>query len=300
MNDERERLRRTARQLIETDRILAGVVPAPGRSLPELSPAAKAEAAPPAEPARRPSAARAARRASPAEAGTAQAGTRPAQTSIGLPIPPPPSEEDFSAEGRRKAALLKEIDANEVSSCTRCPLARGRTRTVFGEGNPDADIVFIGEGPGQEEDRQGRPFVGRAGELLTKMIAAMGLQRRDVYIANVVKCRPPGNRAPNAEEVAACWDYLLRQLKIIQPRVIVAMGNPATRALLNTTVGITRLRGQWQSMPIMDADLAGIKVMPTFHPAYLLRAYTPENRKKVWSDLQTVMEALDLPGPAKG
>jgi len=202
-----------------------------------------------------------------------------------------------SAEAQRKAAELDAIDAGEVRNCTRCALAGGRTHTVFGEGNSDADLMFIGEGPGAEEDKQGRPFVGRAGELLDKMIAAMGLTRQDVYIANVVKCRPPGNRAPAAEEAQACWDFLLRQMRIIVPKVIVTLGNPATHALLNTTVGITRLRGQWQCLPILDAALAGIKVMPTFHPAYLLRSYTPDNRQKVWSDLQQVMAELGL-GPA--
>ncbi|KPK80178.1 MAG: hypothetical protein AMJ81_12395 [Phycisphaerae bacterium SM23_33] len=190
---------------------------------------------------------------------------------------------------------MEGLETNEVLGCTRCGLCRGRKNVVFGEGNPDARLVFIGEGPGEEEDKQGRPFVGRAGELLTKMIRAMGLKRADVYICNVIKCRAPGNRSPTADEVAACWDHLVKQLKIIRPRVIAALGNPATHALLHTTAGISRLRGQWQSLPMLDADLADIKVMPTFHPAYLLRAYTPENRQKVWSDLQEVMRELGMP-----
>jgi len=243
MADDFRQLRRTARDLIEADRLLAGDALAPGAP---LTPRAAPAAAP------------------------------------------------MGAEAKRKAAELEAIDAGEVRHCTRCALAGGRTHTVFGEGHPDADLMFIGEGPGAEEDKQGRPFVGRAGELLAKMIAAMGLTRRQVYIGNVVKCRPPGNRAPAAEEVEACWDFLLRQMRIIAPKVIVTLGNPATHAVLNTTVGITRLRGQWQSLPILDAALAGIKVMPTFHPAYLLRSYTPENRQKVWSDLQQVMAELAL------
>ncbi len=197
-----------------------------------------------------------------------------------------------------KAAALAEIDREEVSVCTRCELAQARTKTVFGEGDPDADLVFVGEGPGQDEDLSGRPFVGRAGELLTKMITAMGLTRQDVFICNVVKCRPPHNRTPAPEEVGACWDYLVRQLQIIQPRAIVTLGNPATKKLLDTQTGITRMRGNWQPLPEIGPGLGGIPVMPTFHPAYVLRQYTPENRRKVWSDLQQVMNHLGLELPA--
>jgi DNA polymerase len=191
------------------------------------------------------------------------------------------------------------MDVSEVRGCVKCALSQGRTQTVFGEGNPDADLVFVGEGPGAEEDRTGRPFVGRAGELLTKMIHAMGLTRDDVFICNMVKCRPPGNRAPAPEEVQACWSYLVRQLQIIRPKVIVTLGNPATKGLLNTAEGITRLRGTWQRLPEIGPGLGGVPVMPTFHPAYVLRQYTPENRGKVWSDLQAAMEALGLSPPAK-
>jgi DNA polymerase len=198
-----------------------------------------------------------------------------------------------------KAAALAAIDDGEVKGCTRCGLSASRHNTVFGEGDPDADLVFIGEGPGMEEDRTGRPFVGRAGELLTKMIRAMGLTRQQVFIGNLVKCRPPNNRSPAPDEVQACWDYLLRQLQIIQPKVIVALGNPATKALLNTAVGITRLRGRWQQLPPLAEGLTGVPVMPTFHPAYLLRQYTPDNRKKVWSDLQQVMERLGIEPPQR-
>ncbi len=213
--------------------------------------------------------------------------------SVAAPSEPRPVEKPaVSAEAKRKAAELEAIDVNEVRNCTKCGLCKGRNKTVFGEGNPDADLFFIGEGPGAEEDKHGRPFIGRAGELLTKMIVAMGLSRQDVFIGNIVKCRPPGNRAPMADEVEACLDYLIRQLRIIQPRVIVTLGNPATHTMLDTTVGITRLRGQWQSLPMLDADLTGIKVMPTFHPAFLLRQYTRDNRQKVWSDLQEVMQKL--------
>lgn len=196
-----------------------------------------------------------------------------------------------------KAAALEAMDVGEVRRCTKCGLSRTRTNTVFGEGSPDAELVFVGEGPGADEDASGRPFVGRAGELLTKMITAMGLSRQDVFICNVVKCRPPGNRAPSAEEASACWGYLVRQLGIIRPKVVVTLGNPATKALLDTKVGITKLRGQWQTLPAIGQGLEGTAVMPTFHPAYVLRQYTPENRGKVWSDLQTVMGMLGLSLP---
>jgi uracil-DNA glycosylase len=198
-----------------------------------------------------------------------------------------------------KAAALKAIDEDEVKPCTRCALSQSRTNTVFGEVNPAADLVFVGEGPGADEDRTGRPFVGRAGELLTKMIVAMGLTRDDVFICNIVKCRPPGNRAPAPEEVESCWDYLMRQLQIIAPKVIVTLGNPATQNLLRTRTGITRMRGSWQKLPDLADGLEGIDVMPTFHPAYVLRQYTAETRGKVWSDLQAVMNALGLDVPKK-
>ncbi len=204
------------------------------------------------------------------------------------------SEKPDTMTPQEKTELLNEIDVNEVKTCTRCGLAATRTNTVFGEGNPAAELVFVGEGPGADEDRTGRPFVGRAGELLTKMIEAMGLTRKDVFIGNIVKCRPPGNRAPAPEEVGACWSYLIRQLQIIRPKVIVTLGNPATQNLLNTQIGITKMRGQWQKLPDIGEGLAGTAVMPTFHPAYLLRQYTPDNRKKVWDDLKKVMTRLGI------
>ena len=191
-----------------------------------------------------------------------------------------------------KSQRLATIRNDEVQGCTRCPLCESRTNTVFGEGNPEAKLMFIGEGPGVQEDRQGRPFVGRAGEMLNKQIAAMGLTRDEVYIANVVKCRPPGNRTPTPAEVETCWDYLHRQIDIIRPRVIVTLGGPATKQILNTTTGITALRGAWHEFEGLAPGGPVIPVMPTFHPAYLLRAYTPENRRYVWSDLQKAMSRL--------
>jgi len=203
------------------------------------------------------------------------------------------------ASPEEKAAALARIDEGEVKACTLCGLCQGRHNTVFGEGAPDADLMFIGEAPGHDEDMTGRPFVGRAGELLTKMIVAMGLTREEVFIANVVKCRPPNNRAPTPDEVDACWDYLVRQIRIIAPKVIVTLGNPSTHAVLNTRVGITKLRGTWQRLPAIGVGVEGVAVMPTFHPAYVLRQYTPDNRMKVWSDLQQVMTALGLEAPRK-
>ncbi|MCJ7544670.1 MAG: uracil-DNA glycosylase [Phycisphaerae bacterium] len=217
------------------------------------------------------------------------------------PLPPPAA----SAAGapamtaEERAAALQAMDVNEVRGCTKCRLHQGRTQTVFGEGSPTAQIVFIGEAPGEEEDRTGRPFVGRAGELLTRMITAMGLKRSDVYICNVVKCRPPGNRSPAADEADACRDYLLRQLQILAPAVLVTLGNPATQKLLDTPVGITKLRGQWQKLPLLIPGLGGIDVMPTFHPAFVLRQYTADVRSKVWADLQEVMARLNLPAPPR-
>ena len=173
-----------------------------------------------------------------------------------------------------------------LGDCTRCKLHENRTNIVFGVGNARARLLFVGEGPGADEDIQGEPFVGRAGKKLDEMIVAIGLERKDVYIANVVKCRPPDNRAPEADEVATCSPFLFEQIAAIRPKVIVALGSPSAKLLLNTKVGITRLRGIWHSY-------GGIPVMPTFHPAYLLRAYTPENRRKVWEDLKAARARLD-------
>ncbi|WP_244981915.1 uracil-DNA glycosylase, partial [Corallococcus exercitus] len=169
----------------------------------------------------------------------------------------------------------------ELGDCRRCKLCTGRKNIVFGSGNPRADLVFVGEGPGENEDLQGVPFVGAAGDLLTKMISAMGFTRNDVYIANVVKCRPPGNRNPEPDEIAACEPFLRSQLLAIQPKVIVALGKFAAQTLLRDTTPITRMRGQWR-------EYEGIQLMPTFHPAYLLR--NSAEKRKAWEDLQQVMK----------
>jgi DNA polymerase len=189
-----------------------------------------------------------------------------------------------------KRRRLIALDENEVRGCTKCRLCEKRTKTVFGEGDPDAKIFFIGEGPGENEDLQGRPFVGRAGELLNKWIAAMGLRREQVFIANIVKCRPPGNREPAPDETATCTPYLQRQLEIIRPHVIITLGRPSAQYMLQSKLSMGRLRGQWHNW-------RGIKLMPTYHPAYVLRQYTVETRRAVWDDLQKVMKELNLPLP---
>jgi DNA polymerase len=172
----------------------------------------------------------------------------------------------------------------DIGECTRCKLHEHRTHIVFGEGDPHARLVFIGEGPGADEDATGRPFVGRAGQLLDKIISAIGLKRDQCYIANVVKCRPPGNRTPERDEVATCEQFLFRQLALIKPQVIVALGSPAFQCLLRTKDTITRSRGEWR-------DWNGIKVMPTFHPAYLLRS--PDKKRETWEDMKKVRDYLN-------
>jgi DNA polymerase len=187
-----------------------------------------------------------------------------------------------------KQSLLQAV-RDEIGDCRRCPLCEQRRNVVFGEGNPDARVVFVGEGPGEEEDKSGRPFVGRAGELLTKMIEAVGWRREDVYICNIVKCRPPGNRDPQPAEVATCEPFLAKQLRALAPAAIVTLGKPAISALLGRPVPITKLRGHWQ-------EWQGFAVMPTYHPAYLLRNYTRETRQAVWDDLRAVRERVEGSG----
>jgi DNA polymerase len=176
-----------------------------------------------------------------------------------------------------------EAIREDIGDCRRCRLCEDRTHIVFGEGNPRAELMFIGEGPGAEEDLTGRPFVGRAGQLLDKIIEAIGMRREDVYIANIVKCRPPGNRNPERDEVATCEPFLFRQIAYISPRVIVALGSPAFQCLLRTRASITSSRGQWK-------DWNGMKLMPTFHPAYLLRS--PDQKRHTWADMKKVRDYL--------
>jgi uracil-DNA glycosylase family 4 len=193
-----------------------------------------------------------------------------------------------------KAAALAEI-RERVSACIKCPhLARSRTQTVFGVGNPDADLMFVGEAPGADEDRQGEPFVGRAGQLLTRIIETMGLTRADVYIANILKCRPDmpngmaGNRPPTPTEMATCIGYLIEQIHIIEPKVIVALGATAVEGLLGARGAMRELRGHWRSF-------RETPLMITYHPSYLLRNQAPSERRKVWEDMLAVMERLDYP-----
>jgi uracil-DNA glycosylase family 4 len=220
----------------------------------------------------------------------------PTKTMAKVPTPPvipaiaPSGPSLFDAVNKVQDDTLLKIQEDIGPNCTRCKLHKGRNKIVFGDGSPKAELVFIGEGPGADEDMQGLPFVGRAGKLLTQMIEAMGLQRKDVYICNVVKCRPPQNRAPEPDEVETCSPYLLRQIDVINPKVLVCLGAVAAKTLLQTTKGITQFRGQW-------LEWRGRKLMATYHPAYLLR--NPAAKGDVWKDLQKVMAELGLQAPKK-
>ncbi|MDP9161256.1 MAG: uracil-DNA glycosylase [Acidobacteriota bacterium] len=184
------------------------------------------------------------------------------------------------------------IIREDIGECTRCPLhLQGRKQIVFGVGNPNADLMFIGEAPGADEDQKGEPFVGRAGQLLTNMIKAMGIAREDVYIANIIKCRPPGNRTPERDECATCSPFLMRQIAAVKPKVIVALGAIAAKTLLALNRPMSEFRGRFY-------DFQGTKLAVTYHPAFLLR--DPRQKKETWKDLQMVMKDLGLPLPAKG
>jgi DNA polymerase len=229
---------------------------------------------------------------------TAAAAPRPAdkKPAPATPRPQPaaaaraPAKPPLDGEGMPWAGRTPSLDEvrTHLGDCRRCGLCEGRQEIVFGDGNPDADILFVGEGPGEQEDRQGLPFVGRAGELLTQMIEkGIGIQRSDVYICNIVKCRPPQNRNPLPPEVAACRPFLDGQIEAVAPKVIVTLGKPAATLLLGREIAITRERGVWQSY-------RDIPLMPTLHPAYVLRQYTPENRRAVWQDLKAALERSRL------
>ncbi len=213
--------------------------------------------------------------------------------STSIPFSSPSVAPSFLTTGSKagRIAALRDI----CLPCTKCPhLAASRTQVVFGVGNLDATLMFVGEAPGEDEDLQGEPFVGKAGQLLTKMIQAMGLRREDVYIANVVKCRPnmpadqSGNRKPTSMEMATCLPYLLEQIDIVRPQVIVALGLTAVEGLIGETRPMNQLRGQW-------LHLLGTPLLPTYHPAYLLRNQAISEKRKVWEDLLMVMEKLTLP-----
>jgi len=219
----------------------------------------------------------------------------PAKAAAALDLPvvsPQPAAVTRSAS--EKAAAFEDLRRRALA-CVRCPqLAAARKSVVFGVGNIDAELMFVGEAPGADEDAQGEPFVGRAGELLTKIILATGLKRSDVYIGNILKCRPDtpgqssGNRKPTAEEMQTCIPYLHEQIDLIQPKVLVALGATAVEGLLGKPIGITKLRGNWQTY-------RGIPLMPTYHPAYLLRNQAMSEKRKVWEDMLAVMEKLGMP-----
>lgn len=216
----------------------------------------------------------------------------PASTTAHQPVVLPVAQTPglFDAVNKIEGDTLERIQADIGPACTRCKLHRRRNSIVFGVGNPKARLVFIGEGPGADEDAQGIPFVGRAGQLLTQMIEAMGLKRDDVYICNVVKCRPPENRTPEPDEIETCSPYLLRQLEVIQPQVIVCLGAVAAKTLLGTNASMGKLRQQW-------FEFRSAKLLATYHPAYCLR--NPPSKADVWKDLQMAMVELGLPIPQK-
>jgi DNA polymerase len=232
----------------------------------------------------------------PAPAPAFEPPPTPAPEFVPAPGQPSPAHTHAPVEALSPAARLLRLPqlAIEVAGCTRCALSATRTQTVFSRGNPEAQLCFVGEAPGADEDAQGLPFVGRAGQLLDRMIGAMGLSpERDVYVCNILKCRPPGNRRPEPEEMATCIPYLHEQIALVRPRVIVAMGNTAVGSLLETKLGITKLRGQWKLYRGQTL------VMPTYHPSYLLRPspQQTEAKRQAWQDLQLVMKELGIEAP---
>ena len=211
-------------------------------------------------------------------------------------LPVIPTDEASPVSTRDRIAALEAIRA-DLGECTRCILHKGRTNLVFGVGNPNAELMFVGEGPGADEDMQGEPFVGRAGQLLNNMISAMGLKREDVYIANIVKCRPPQNRTPEKEEADTCSPFLMRQINVIRPKAIVALGATAAKNLLGLSDSMANLRGRGYDFIPRGSSGPPIKLFVTYHPAFLLR--DPRQKKETWKDLQQVMRYLNLPLLAK-
>lgn len=256
MTEGRGRIARSIRQRIELDRLLGWDPPLSRRRL---------------------------RPAATGRPGAARKDPPPAKA----PAPGEVGERNEARNKERKIERQAKLDVirAEVAACRSCDLCRTRTQTVFGVGDPETRLLFVGEGPGADEDRQGEPFVGRAGRLLNDIIKAMGIRREQVYIANVVKCRPPENRVPNAGEVGSCIGFLERQIEILAPEVIVTLGSVATKALLGVEASMGRLRGRFHTYK-------GIPLMPTYHPAYLLR--NPAEKRKVWEDIQIVMERLGM------
>lgn len=278
--------------------------PVPSDSAPAISPAAKPPAksdpTPVMQPELKPDSASVKNRAAP-KAGVF-AGSSPSETAAasspasamspgkGLGIAPAkPADRDTAKK------LLATLQAKYEKDAPHKHFVTAFTNVVFGEGDSRARLLFIGEAPGEEEDRTGRPFVGRSGDLLGKQIAAMGLSREQVYICNVLKTRPPNNATPTSKEAELCWPYLQEQIAIVSPEVIVTLGLPAAKIILRSDQSMTRMRGKWWEFDLFDGRK--IPVMPTYHPAYLLRNYTPEARAMVWSDLQQVMARLGLAAP---
>lgn len=229
----------------------------------------------------------------PASTAPPAAASPPKKQVVPAPAVPPVAKETAKTAAAPQSGQPVTLESirEEMNDCTRCKLHKGRNSIVFGEGDPKASILFVGEGPGFEEDQQGRPFVGAAGQLLTDIIEkGMKIARAEVYICNIVKCRPPGNRNPEPDEVEACIGFVKQQIRAIRPKVIVTLGNVPTQNLLGTKQGITKMRGNWQ-------EYDGIPVMPTFHPSYLLRS--PGEKGKVWEDIKMVMGRLGIAVPAK-
>ena len=212
-----------------------------------------------------------------------------------------PAQDRQEPKPARTIDAVKELEAiaAEVRQCRKCDLGSLRTNAVPGEGSSRPRILFVGEAPGADEDAQGRPFVGRAGQLLDKIIEACGLKRQDVFIGNILKCRPPDNREPRPDEIVHCLPYLERQIEALSPEIIVALGAHAARTLLNTNRAIGQLRGEFHEY-VAGMDRPPIKLMATYHPAYLLRNYTPDNRRRVWEDMKKVLAELGLPVPERG
>lgn len=275
-----------AAQWLEAGRLMGVPFAVRPGGAPQTEPVATPDArgSAPAAPATRPG-----ESAAPAAAPAPARGTLPLDASAAVPSPASPASPGPHADPAAALTALADRYANEVAAnFSDHPF----TNVVFGEGNPRASLMVIGEAPGADEDRQGRPFVGRAGDKLDDMIRAMKQERSEAYIANVLKIRPPDNRTPLVHEIDRCGPFLREQIRIIQPRVILALGGPATKWLLQTDVGITRLRGAWGEYVDPDHPSVRIPVLPTFHPAYLLRTYTLEVREKMWHDLQQVMGRL--------
>ena len=223
-------------------------------------------------------------------------------TAVALPIAVEEKTAQRPEQGVSDPVKALKIIRQDLGDCTRCPLHKqGRKQIVFGVGNPNAELLFVGEGPGADEDEQGEPFVGRSGQLLTNMIKAMGLSREQVYIANIVKCRPPANRAPEREESETCLPFLMRQIAAIRPKIVVALGATAAKGLLAMSAPMTQLRGRFYDFKppgVRDSGWDGCKLAVTYHPAFLLR--DPRQKGEAWKDLQMVMRELGLKAPAAG